>query len=376
MIIEGPDGVRKTLIEILANNEAELEQFLKENPTLFPIEEFDLPGPMMVVAVQAQVPSGAVDMVGLSRTGDVLIIEFKTGPQNPDFRNVLAQLLDYGSHIWNMSFDRFETEVANRFFSSDRCQEPALKGKTSLIDAATELWEGFSENDATEFEQTLANRLQFGAFKYAVVAQRITNEIQQTIEYLNNSMSSARFFGVEVVKFSGEQEIAYEARTVVKPALKAPARTTTRNPGLLVSRSQLLEEIIDENYRLVIERLLGYFDGLGLRFEWGSAGTSFRFFKSGMHVPLSIGWVYPPGRKGWFGLTDLTLGYDPAGVEVTDSVKNVLDDFLNGVSGIIGATLRSGGLIGYSFEPDTIVASAEEIEKSVAEVVKQLNEVV
>jgi len=375
MIIEGADGIRKTLIEIDADNEAELERFLKENPVLFPIEELDLPGPMMVVAVQAQVPSGAVDMVGLARTGDVVILEFKTGPQNPDFRNVLAQLLDYGSHIWNMSYDRFETEVAIRFFSSERCQEPALKGKTSLIDAATDLWEGFSEEDAFEFERTLTSRLQSGAFKYAVVAQRITNEIQQTIEYLNNSMSSSRFFGVEIVKFSGEHETAYEARTVVKPVLKPSPRATTRTPGLLVSRSQLLEEIVDENYRQVIDRLLGYFDTLGLRFEWGSAGTSCRFFKSGMHVPLSIGWVYPPGRKGWFGLTDLTLGYDSAGTEITESVKNVLDNFLNGVSGIAGANRRSGGLIGYSFEPEAVIASAKEIEKSVADVVDQLNDI-
>ena len=348
------------MIETLADNEAELERFLKENPVLFPIEELNLPGLMVVVAVQAQVPSGAVDMVGLASTGDVIILEFKTGQQNPDFRNVLAQLLDHGSHIWNMSFDQFEDTVAKRFFSSNRCQEPALRGKTSLVDAATELWEGFSEDDVGEFDQTLANRLQSGAFYYAVVAQKITNEIQQTIEYLNNSMAAARFFGVEVVKFSGGEETAYEARTVVKPTLKSTSRAI-RNTGTLVSRSQLLEEITDENYHQVIARILDRFEGLGLRFEWGSAGTSFRYYKPEMHVHLSIGWVFPPGRKGWFGLTDLTLGYDPAGVEVTESVKMVLDRFTNVVSGIPGATVKRGGVLGYNFEPETIIATEEAI---------------
>lgn len=371
MIIEDLDGERKILIETRADNEAELEQFLKENPVLFPIEELDLPGPLMVVGVQVQVPSGAVDMVGLSRTGDVIILEFKTGPQNPDFRNVLAQLLDYGSHIWNMSFETFETVVATRYFSSDRCQEPALKGKSSLIDAATELWEGFSEEDAIGFQHALSDRLQTGVFNYAVVAQSITKEIQQTIEYLNGVMTSARFFGVEVVKFSGAEETAYEARTVVKPTLKATRKTA----GTLVSRSQFLEEIIDENYRQVIVRLFDHFEGLGLRFEWGSAGTSVRYFKPGMRVPISIVWAFPPGRKGWFGLTDLTLGYDPAGVEVTDPVKKVLEEFTDRVSGIPGAIVRRGGVFGHHLGPELVVASGDEIEQAVAEVVGRLNEV-
>jgi hypothetical protein len=85
-------------------------------------------------------------------------------------------------------------------------------------------------------------------------------------------MAAARFFGVEVVKFSGGEETAYEARPVVKPTLKSTPRAI-RNTGTLVSRSQLLEEITDENYHQVIARILDRFEGLGLRFEWGSAGT-------------------------------------------------------------------------------------------------------
>ena len=374
MIIEGTDGIRKTLIKTLADSEAELERFLKENPVLFPIEELNLPGPMMVVAVQAQVPSGAIDMVGLARTGDVIILEFKTGPQKPDFRNVLAQLLDYGSHIWNMSFEHFEDAVAKRFFSSDRCQEPALRGKTSLIDAATELWEGFSEDEAAEFEQTLSNRLQSGAFNYAVVAQRITNEIQQTIEYLNNSMVSARFFGVEIVKFSGREETAYEARTVVKPTLKSTTRTT-RNPGTPMDRSRFLEELIDEDYRQVLAEIFNQFDELRLRFGWGKLGTSVRFFKTGMNRPLSFFWIYPPGERGLYGFTDMTLGYSLDSAEITEPVKVVLENFAERVSKIPGAAPVSGGsALAHHFTPEMIVASRDEIEQAVKELVQQLQE--
>jgi hypothetical protein len=50
-----------------------------------------------------------------------LVIEFKTGPKNPDFRAALAQLLDYGSDLWQLTLDQFETAVAARYFVGDHC---------------------------------------------------------------------------------------------------------------------------------------------------------------------------------------------------------------------------------------------------------------
>jgi hypothetical protein len=37
----------------------------------------------MVVGRETALPSGRVDLLAVTPTGDVLIIEFKTGPQNP-----------------------------------------------------------------------------------------------------------------------------------------------------------------------------------------------------------------------------------------------------------------------------------------------------
>jgi len=44
----------------------------------------------------------------LASSGDVVLVEFKTGPQNPDFRHALAQLIDYGSDLWRLSVDDFD----------------------------------------------------------------------------------------------------------------------------------------------------------------------------------------------------------------------------------------------------------------------------
>lgn len=61
--------------------------------------DLGLVGPAVVVGRESSLDSGPVDLVLLGNGGDLALVEFKTGPQNPDFREYLAQLLDYGSAL-------------------------------------------------------------------------------------------------------------------------------------------------------------------------------------------------------------------------------------------------------------------------------------
>ena len=119
IVLEGSDGAVEQLEEVSAANEAQLQNFLKANPELLPIEELELLGPMMVVGAETQVNSGAIDLVGVTPSADILLIEFKTGPQNPDFRQVLAHLLDYGSDVWAMSYKNSRIEQCDIFAVKD-----------------------------------------------------------------------------------------------------------------------------------------------------------------------------------------------------------------------------------------------------------------
>lgn len=121
------------LVEGTAENEEQLQELVKDNPDLLPIEEFGMSGPLMVIGRETTLPSGAVDLVALARSGEILIIEFKTGPQNTDFRSAIAQLLDYGSDTWGMSFDEFEGTVPARYFASNRCLDARVRSKQSLL---------------------------------------------------------------------------------------------------------------------------------------------------------------------------------------------------------------------------------------------------
>ncbi len=125
-MIELPDGTTP-MLEQVPSPELPLQEQLKLHPQLLPLDELGLVGPAVVVGRESSLESGKVDLVLLGNGGELALIEFKTGPQNTDFRACLAQLLDYGSDLWGMSLEEFQTRVAegtSRVPTAlrDRCQ--------------------------------------------------------------------------------------------------------------------------------------------------------------------------------------------------------------------------------------------------------------
>lgn len=321
-----------------------------ESHDLLPVDEFEMTGPLLVVGRETQLPSGAADLLAISRGGDVLIVEFKTGPQNADFRRVLAQLLDYGSDLWQLSYDEFQERVARRYFESPACEHPAVKGKRTLEEAGRALWGDFTEEDLALFQERIGEQLRTGAFHYLVVAQRFLPTMERTVAYLNAVMNGARFYAIELVRFEAGTVSAFEARTVLKPLPSVPGTT-----GTTIDEERFLSGLTDSSYRETLRELFEQCKGMGLRFEWGAKGTSIRLPTTLRTEPVSIGWLFPPNVVGWMGLTDLSLGYDPAVVEKLPALTSMLEQYTNEVTQVSGATsVRPNWLRAFRLPPDVL----------------------
>jgi RecB family endonuclease NucS len=117
--IRTPEGPRVVVSEVPADSEFQLQEFLKDNPEMLPVEELRLPEPLMVVGRESSVSSGGIDLIGVVRTGEVLIIEFKTGLQNTDFRSALAQL-----SIMGPKYVKHRMKTSRRDWQSDSSRAP------------------------------------------------------------------------------------------------------------------------------------------------------------------------------------------------------------------------------------------------------------
>jgi hypothetical protein len=163
LVIELPDGSRQMLEQVPAEHELQLQEQLKLHPELLPLEELGLVGPAVVVGRESSLNSGRVDLVLLGKGGDLALVEFKTGPQNPDFRECLAQLFDYGSDLWEMTLEEFETRVAQRYFSGAHCPPGTVSPGTSLDEVLTRTW-GATVADAVDWRERLQAQLRDGSF--------------------------------------------------------------------------------------------------------------------------------------------------------------------------------------------------------------------
>ena len=66
MLQTGTDDV-EILVEALADNEVQLQELVRDNPDLMPVEDLGMTGPLAVIGRETGLPSGSVDLIALSR---------------------------------------------------------------------------------------------------------------------------------------------------------------------------------------------------------------------------------------------------------------------------------------------------------------------
>ena len=354
ILVETPDGPVVAL-EVLAHDEAQLHVIMKDHPELLPLDDLGLVGPPLVVGRETTLPSGSIDLCMLARGGEVVLVEFKTGPQNPDFRAALAQLLDYGSDLWEMTYDDFEKRVAFRYFASSHAKGTSTEGCKSIGEAMKKVWGDapLTEEEEAAFKERLVADLSDGRFTYIVAAQRFTDAMGRTAQYLNASQSQSSFCLVEMVRFERNDAEVFEARTILQPG---PGRRSPKTSGSRLTRESLLEQIPGADYAEGIDRLLTSAEEMGLTIYWGTKGISIRVDSpTGRSAYASIAWLYPPGVIGWLNLTDLTLGFDP-NAQGSGPIRRELEQYAETCSALPGAVKETkGGLVAWHFGPADVV---------------------
>jgi hypothetical protein len=136
-----------------------------------------------------------------------------------------------------------------------------------------------------------------------------------------------------------------------------------------------LEQIENGAYREALQELLEVCRGLGLRFSWGTAGTSIRVPISSRKNPLSVAWLFPPGVSGWMGLLDLTLGFDSNSAGETPSLASALEDYVEKVAALPGVKpAKPDWHHGYHLIPEATVRNRHQIADILAELVQQVSE--
>ena len=150
--------------------ETQLQEMLAKYPDLIPIEDLgDDRKPIKVTVREAD----NTDLIGVDEDGNITIIETKLA-YNPEIkREVIGQILEYASKLWENSYEDFDSTIHN--IMGEHLQD--------LMEAKIGNGEGWSSDD---FRIAVGKNLKEGSFALFIIVDVINDELRQTISYINS----------------------------------------------------------------------------------------------------------------------------------------------------------------------------------------------
>ena len=255
--------------------ESILEDWLESNPDGIGEE-----GSVLIIGRQVATDLGRfIDLLGLDREGNVVVVELKRG-RTP--RDSIAQALEYGAFAGKLDVDGLESAL--RSYEGDET--------VSLVDRHRHFF-GLGDDEGVAFNKSQ---------HLVIVGEQVTAPLRQAATFL--SSGGIRTTCVEFTFFEAGDGKRLFTREVVaggeqgrRPVVSAPQRATTERAFL---------DACDEHGRAVFPRVLDWARKNTHSVRWGTKGFSV-------------------GRDGGDGRVVLCYGY-PRGTSYGQSIHTALRD--------------------------------------------------
>ncbi len=311
-----------------AFNETLLQELIDATPNVLPVREY-LPSTTALFSLGREIPvdlgakQGFIDNLLVTDDGYLVIVETKLYRNPEGIRDVIAQTLQYGMAIGQMTIMELEARIK-------RGQSPALTRNENIRDCVSRQ---DAEQDrpailADDFDEALERHLRRGEILLLIVSDGIHVGVERVTHWLNEQGNSSPFkFGmVELKFFTHGTERLVAPRTVLKtrevsrhvvvvnirPTSQATATTeitddfrntaggkvqesrTVRPAALPLTKSQLLQIVASEDQAFAAE-LLEALEAYPLDFR-------------GLPTTLQVGFYYPEGSDVFHPLAHLYKG--------------------------------------------------------------------
>jgi hypothetical protein len=176
--------------------EAHLQEAFVRHPEALPATDLNL-GPLTSIGWEINFGAGPLDQLAVDTRGQLVIVEFKKGTENSDVRQVVAQLLDYGSSLWRLSNDELQEGCRNNGACS------LLAAHETIADHVRTLTSETVDREA--FDRNLQACLEAGTFVFLYVVRDLDKATRRVLSYLAEG-AGLRFYAVEIDHFGGDDE--------------------------------------------------------------------------------------------------------------------------------------------------------------------------
>ena len=183
-------------------DEDELQALLFEHPELLANEGSDLYSIMREVQTEA----GRIDVLAMSASGEVTIVEVKLGRNAQSRREVLAQIIDYISALSDYSYYRLDE---------------ATKGNLGRAIADFE--------NAEELPRKIEDNLRNGLVRLIIAVDEINDDLRRLVEFMTNH-TNLRVDLIEVKKYKNGQDYFYGSTPIVQASIMTKDERANSSP--------------------------------------------------------------------------------------------------------------------------------------------------
>ena len=240
------DNELVTIHEEKHHNENNFQELLFLYPELIPGDQIDSENPRRWLRVGREIDN--IDIFLLDQDGIPTIVEVKKSNNSEIHREVVGQMLDYGSKLV--------------FSQSVEAIIPKIKANSP------QSVQDFLDNEMSEeeFWENVENNLKEEKMRLIVVSDEIPRNLQNIIEFINNKIESTEVLALEIKQFTDN---ATGTKTLV-PRLIGHERIITPIEPELVESTFL--ENLDEVGVEFFQELITFADANNLTRKWTKKG--------------------------------------------------------------------------------------------------------
>lgn len=185
--------------------EEELHNLLYESPDVLPLADLNPEAnPIDFFIKEAGLPgSGHTDLIGFDKYGNIVIVECKLAKNAEIKRKVIGQILEYAAFLWGYSYDDLD-DISKK-----------SEGKSLSELAKASMGKDFKPD---EFRMGVENSLTQGDFELIIAVDKMNDELEKIIEYLDKSEKpGVQIRALEVRLFSNGNVQVLAPRLYGKP---------------------------------------------------------------------------------------------------------------------------------------------------------------
>ena len=201
-------------------DERALQDLLFAHPALIPVGDIEpLFAGLRPLARELPVGGGFLDLIFMNEEGYLTLVETKLW-RNPEARRtVVAQIIDYASHLSTWTYDALRQAVLScRHNDAGTSSDP-------LVDLASD---GDDDVDEREFVDRMNRNLRLGRFVLLIVGDGIHEGVEQMADFLNQTPQLQFTLGLVEMGLYALDDKAHPANFFVQPRIVARTREVTR----------------------------------------------------------------------------------------------------------------------------------------------------